>query len=47
VYRKALPTSTKAPLAVFGNTVLVPAGGSETSAKGGGGDPQLLAYTVP
>jgi hypothetical protein len=46
VYRKALPT-TNAPLAVFGNTVLVPAGGPETSAKGGGGDPQLVAYTVP
>jgi outer membrane protein assembly factor BamB len=46
VYRHALPTSTNAPLAVFGNTVLVPAGGPETSAKGGGGNPQLVAYTV-
>jgi outer membrane protein assembly factor BamB len=46
VYRHALPTSTNAPLAVFGNTVLVPAGGPETSAKGGGGSPQLVAYTV-
>ena len=46
VYRKALPTTTNAPLAVFGNTVLVPAGGPETSAKGGGGNPQLAAYTV-
>jgi len=45
VYRKALPTTTNAPLAVFGNTVLVPADGPETSAKGGG-DPQLVAYTV-
>jgi alcohol dehydrogenase (cytochrome c) len=47
VYRRALPTSTNAPLAVFGNTVLVAAGGPETSAKGGGGDPQLVAYTLP
>jgi alcohol dehydrogenase (cytochrome c) len=47
VYRKALPTTTNAPLAVFGNTVLVPAGGPETSAKGGGGNPQLVAYTLP
>ena len=46
VYRQALPTTTNAPLAVFGNTVLVPAGGPETSAKGGGGNPQLVAYTV-
>jgi alcohol dehydrogenase (cytochrome c) len=46
VYRRALPTTTNAPLAVFGNTVLVPAGGPETSATGGGGDPQLVAYTV-
>jgi hypothetical protein len=45
VFRKALPTTTNAPLAVFGNTVLVPAGGPETSAKGGG-DRQLVAYTV-
>ena len=46
MYRHALPTTTNAPLAVFGNTVLVPAGGPETSAKGGGGNPQLVAYTV-
>jgi len=46
VYRHALPTSTNAPLAIFGNTVLVAAGGPNTSAKGGGGDPQLVAYTL-
>jgi len=46
VYQRKLPTTTNAPLAVFGNTVLVPAGGPETSAKGGGGSPQLVAYTV-
>ena len=46
VFQRKLPTTTNAPLAVFGNTVLVAAGGPETSAKGGGGDPQLVAYTV-
>jgi alcohol dehydrogenase (cytochrome c) len=46
VYRHQLPTSTNAPIAVFGNTVLVPAGGPKTSAAGGGGNPQLVAYTV-
>jgi alcohol dehydrogenase (cytochrome c) len=46
VYRLKLPTSTNAPIAVFGNTVLVPAGGVLTSAKGGGGNPQLVAYTI-
>jgi outer membrane protein assembly factor BamB len=46
VYRHQLPTSTNAPIAVFGNTVLVPAGGPETTSAGGG-NPQLVAYTVP
>ena len=47
VYRHQLPTSANAPIAVFGNTVLVPAGGPETSSQGGGGHPQLVAYTLP
>jgi alcohol dehydrogenase (cytochrome c) len=47
VYQRQLPTTTNAPIAVFGNTVLVPAGGGKTSASGGGGNPQLVAYTVP
>jgi outer membrane protein assembly factor BamB len=47
VYRKALPTSTNSPIAVAGNTVLVPAGGPMSSGKGSGGSPQLVAYTVP
>jgi outer membrane protein assembly factor BamB len=46
IYRHRLPTTANAPAVVFGNTVLVPAGGPETSAKGGGGHPQLVAYTV-
>jgi outer membrane protein assembly factor BamB len=45
VYRLQLPTSTNAPIAVFGNTILVPAGGPKT--QHGGGNPQLVAYTVP
>ena len=47
VYRRQLPTSANSPIAVFGNTVLVPAGGPKTSSSGGGGNPQLVAYTVP
>jgi alcohol dehydrogenase (cytochrome c) len=47
VYQLKLPTTTNAPLAIAGNTVLVPAGGPETSATGGGGSPQLVAYTLP
>ncbi len=45
VYSQKLPTSTNAPIAVFGNTVLVPAGGPKTAT--GGGNPQLVAYTIP
>jgi outer membrane protein assembly factor BamB len=47
VYSQQLPTSTNAPISVFGNTVLVPAGGPQTSSSGGGKNPQLVAYTVP
>jgi glucose dehydrogenase len=47
VFRRKLPTSSNAPIVVFGNTVLVPAGGPETSKKGGGGHAQLVAYTIP
>ena len=44
VYRHALPTSTNAPIAISGDTVIVPAGGSLT--RSGGGNPQVVAYTV-
>ena len=45
VYQHALPTTTNSPIAIAGNTVLVPAGGPGPAAKGGG-RPQLVAYTV-
>ena len=44
VYRRTLPTSANSPIAIAGNTVLVPAGGA--SAQTSGGRPQLVAYTV-
>jgi outer membrane protein assembly factor BamB len=47
VYQRKLPTTANSPIAVTGNAVLVPAGGPTTSAKGGGGSPQLVAYTIP
>jgi alcohol dehydrogenase (cytochrome c) len=43
-YRRKLPTSTNAPIAIAGDTVLVPAGGPAATA---GKDPQLVAYTAP
>lgn len=46
VYHHKLPTSTNAPIAIAGNTVLVPAGGS-ADPGGPTGNPQLIAYTVP
>jgi outer membrane protein assembly factor BamB len=48
VYQHELPASTNSPIAVFGNTVLVPAGGPQTSSStSSGGKAQLVAYTVP
>jgi alcohol dehydrogenase (cytochrome c) len=45
VYRRRLPTSTNSPIAIAGNTVIVPTGGPRT--RTGAGDPQVVAYTVP
>ena len=45
VFRRQLPTSTNSPIAIAGSTVIVPAGGPRTST--GGGDPQVVAYTLP
>ncbi|HEY2314819.1 MAG TPA: PQQ-binding-like beta-propeller repeat protein [Streptosporangiaceae bacterium] len=47
VFRRQLPTSANAPIAIAGNTVIVPAGGPATSNAGSGGFPQVVAYTVP
>ncbi len=45
VYRHQLPTSTNSPIAIVGNTVIVPAGGPVTGK--GSGDPQIVAYKLP
>jgi outer membrane protein assembly factor BamB len=44
VYRRRLPTSTNAPIAVAGNTLLVPTGGPTNNTAGL--NPHLLAYTA-
>lgn len=44
VYRHELPAATNAPIAIAGNTVIVPAGGPKTSAVRR--NPELVAYTV-
>jgi alcohol dehydrogenase (cytochrome c) len=45
VYRHQLPTSANSPIAIVGNTVIVPTGGPTTRTRRG--DPQVVAYTVP
>ena len=45
VFRRQLPTSANSPIAIAGNTVIVPAGGPETGKASG--NPQVVAYTVP
>ncbi len=44
-YRRQLPTSANSPIAIAGNTVIVPAGGATTSK--GAGHPQVVAYRAP
>jgi alcohol dehydrogenase (cytochrome c) len=46
VYTGTLPTSTNAPIAIAGNSVIVPDGAPYTSLKGAPGPAQLIAYTV-
>ena len=46
VYEHKLPTSANAPIAIAGNSILVPAGGPSLYGPKGG-SPQLVAYTVP
>jgi alcohol dehydrogenase (cytochrome c) len=45
VYRRELPTSANSPIAVAGNTVIVPAGGAVS--RRARGDAQVVAYRVP
>jgi len=45
VFRRQLPTSANSPIAIAGNTVIVPAGGAKTGKASG--NPQVVAYTVP
>ena len=47
VYRHQLPTSTNAPIAIAGNSVIVPAGAPRTSASAPTVTGQLVVYTVP
>jgi outer membrane protein assembly factor BamB len=49
IYRRQLPTSTNSPIAIAGNTLIVPAGSPLTRAivRGGGAHPQIVAYAVP
>jgi alcohol dehydrogenase (cytochrome c) len=44
VYKRKLPTTSNAPIAIAGHTVVVPAGG--ITGKGRSRDPQVVAYTV-
>jgi alcohol dehydrogenase (cytochrome c) len=46
VYQKKLPTSTNSPIAIAGNTIIVPAGGPALTKSGDTGIAQLVAYTV-
>ena len=45
VFRRQLPTSANSPIAIAGNTVLVPTGGATTGKASG--NPQVVAYTAP
>jgi alcohol dehydrogenase (cytochrome c) len=46
VLQKKLPTSTNSPIAIAGNTIIVPAGGPQTTKNSTAASPQLVAYTV-
>ncbi len=46
-YHRKLPTSSNAPIAIAGHTVLVPAGGITGKRGGKSRNPQLVAYTAP
>jgi alcohol dehydrogenase (cytochrome c) len=44
VYRRKLPTTTNAPIAIAGRTIVIPAGG--ITGKSPSKDPQVVAYTL-
>jgi outer membrane protein assembly factor BamB len=46
-YQRKLPTTSNAPIAIAGGTLLVPAGGLSHKPRGKSQNPQLVAYTVP
>jgi alcohol dehydrogenase (cytochrome c) len=46
VYRHKLPTSTNAPIAIAGSTVIVPAGSLRTTRKAKKRTPQVIAYRL-
>ncbi len=46
VYQRRLPTTTNSPIAIAGDTVLVPAGGLTGKPKAPSLNPQLVAYSV-
>jgi outer membrane protein assembly factor BamB len=45
VYRHQLPAATDAPIAIAGNTVIVPAGSPTTRTRRG--NPQVVAFKAP
>ena len=47
VFRRQLPPSANAPIAIAGNTVIVPAGGPMTGKASGSGNPQVVAWPTP
>jgi len=46
VYRQKLPTSTNAPIAIAGETIVIPAGGLKSGEKAKDGHPQVVAYRL-
>ncbi len=47
VYERKLPTTTNAPIAIAGRTIIVPAGGITGKRLGVSLNPQVVAYRVP
>lgn len=47
VYSRQLPASTNSPIAIAGDTLIVPSGSPVISVRGGRGAPQVVAYRVP